>query len=74
MRFRSLTTATIADRLQLFEELVDSIPADADARAPPLTEAERVLIEEHLPHVNANPAAGWLGVVVRAGILGKHRR
>ncbi|MBK9409252.1 MAG: addiction module protein [Gemmatimonadetes bacterium] len=39
---------TIAERLQLVEELWDSIAADADAEALPLTDAERALIDERL--------------------------
>ena len=36
---------TIAERLQLVEELWDSIAADADAEALPLTDAERSWVD-----------------------------
>jgi putative addiction module component (TIGR02574 family) len=65
---------TIAERLQLVEELWDSIAADADAEALPLTDAERALIDERLADLSANPAAGRPWADVRAGIVGKHRR
>lgn len=65
---------TIAERLQLVEELWDSIAADADAEALPLTTAERALIDERLTELHTNPTAGRPWTDVRAGILGKHRR
>jgi len=65
---------TIAERLQLVEELWDSIAADADAEVLPLTDAERTLIDDRLADVTSNPAAGRPWADVRADILGKHRR
>ena len=65
---------TIAERLQLVEDLWDSIAADADAEALPLTEAERDLLDERLADHDANPAAGSLWADVRTRILGQHRR
>ncbi len=61
---------TIAERLQLVEELWDSIAADADAEALPLTDAERALIDERLADLSANPATGRPWADVRAGIVG----
>jgi len=65
---------TIAERLQLVEELWDSIAADADAEALPLTDAERVPVDERIDELRSNPAAGQPWSSVRAQILGKHRR
>lgn len=65
---------TIAERLQLVEDLWDSIAADADAEALPLTEAERGLLDERLADQGANPAAGSSWTDARARILGQHRR
>ena len=65
---------TIAERLQLVEELWDSIAADADAEALPLTDAERVPVDERIDELRTNPEAGQPWSDVRAQILGKHRR
>jgi putative addiction module component (TIGR02574 family) len=62
---------TIAERLQLVEDLWDSIPADADADALPLAEAERVLVDERLADLRATPDAGRPWTEVRREILGK---
>lgn len=65
---------TVAERLELVEELWDSIAADADAETLPLTDAERALLDERLLDLHANPGAGRPWAQVRAEILGKHRR
>ncbi|MEO7966522.1 MAG: addiction module protein [Gemmatimonadaceae bacterium] len=65
---------TIAERLQLVEELWDSIAADADAEALPLTDAERALVDERLDELRAHPDAGRPWADIRAEILGKPRR
>ncbi len=64
---------TIAERLQLVEELWDSIAVDADVEALPLSESERALVDERLDELRENPDAGRLWSDVRADILGKHR-
>ncbi len=65
---------TIPERLQLVEDIWDSIAADADAEALPLTEAERLLLDERLAERDAEPDAGLPWSEVRARIMGKHRR
>lgn len=65
---------TIPERLQLVEDLWDSIAADADAELLPLTEAERVLLDERLADRDARPDSTIPWSDVRARILGKHRR
>jgi putative addiction module component (TIGR02574 family) len=58
----------------LVEEIWDSIAADADATALPLTAEERALIDERLAELEANPATGRPWSEVRADIVGKLRR
>lgn len=65
---------TIAERLQLVEELWDSIAADADAEALPLTDAERARMDKRLADLSDRPAVGRHWDDVRDDILGKHRR
>lgn len=63
---------SIAERLELVEDIWDSIAADADADALPLTDAERTLLDERLAEHEANPGRGEPWSTVRARILGKH--
>ena len=65
---------TIPERLQLVEDIWDSIAADADAEVLPLTDAERILLDERLDERDAQPGAALPWSDVRARILGKHRR
>lgn len=65
---------TVAERLELVEELWDSIAADADAETLPLTDVERALLDERLADLHANPDEGRPWAEVRAEIIGKHRR
>lgn len=65
---------TIPERLQLVEDLWDSIAADADAELLPLTDSERVLLDERLADRDAQPDSALPWSDVRARILGKHRR
>lgn len=65
---------TIAERLELVEELWDSITADADTETLPLTDVERVLLDERLAEMQTDPEAGRSWAVVRAEILGTRRR
>ena len=64
---------SIAERLELVEDIWDSIDADADADALPLTDAERALLDERLAEYEANPGRGEPWSEVRARILGKQR-
>lgn len=65
---------TIPERLQLVEDIWDSIAAAADAEALPLTEAERLLLDERLDDRDAHPEAALPWSDVRARIVGKHRQ
>ena len=60
----------VATRLELIEELWDSIASDAAAAGQmPLTEHERVLLDERLREHRADPDAGQPWAEVRAEIL-----
>ena len=65
---------TVAERLQLVEDIWDSIAVDADAESLPLTEAERLLLDERFDERDTKPDAALPWSDVRARILGKHRR
>ncbi len=62
---------SVAERLELVEQIWDSIAADADTL--PLSESERQLLDERLADLEANPDAGSPWPEVRARILGKPR-
>lgn len=66
--FRRLS---IAERLELVEDIWDSIAADADGEVLPLTEDEQALLKERLAELQANPDRGEPWSTVRARILGK---
>ena len=60
----------VAERLELIEELWDSIAADPDASARlPLTDDERALLDARLEEHRANPSAARPWAEVRAEIL-----
>lgn len=62
----------VATRLQLIEELWDSIAGDPEAAAQlPVTDAERALLDERLREHRDDPAAVRPWDEVRAGILSK---
>ena len=61
---------SIAERLELVEDIWDSIAGDADAL--PLTDAERALLGERLAEHEANPGRGEPWSAVRARIRGKY--
>ena len=64
-------STTTQKRLQLVEDIWDSIASDADVEALPLTDAERILLDERLDERDAQPAAALPWSDVRARILGK---
>ena len=64
---------TIAQRLELVEEIWDSIRADADAATLPLSGEERAMLDERLADLEARPHAGAPWSEVRARILGRAR-
>lgn len=64
--FRHLS---IAERLQLVEDLWDSIAQDANAETLPLTDAEKALLDERLADLERNPEAGSSWEEVKARIL-----
>ncbi|MCC6316817.1 MAG: addiction module protein [Gemmatimonadaceae bacterium] len=60
---------SIAERLQLVEDIWDSIATDADAASLPVSEADRVLLDERLAEQDANPGTGAPWPEVRARIV-----
>lgn len=60
----------VAERLELIEELWDSIASDPDGAARlPLTSEERALLDDRLREHKANPDAGRAWAEVRADVL-----
>jgi putative addiction module component (TIGR02574 family) len=60
----------VATRLELIEELWDSIADDQDAVAQlPLTDGERAILDERLREHRENPSAARPWAEVRAEIL-----
>jgi putative addiction module component (TIGR02574 family) len=64
---------TIAERLQLVEDIWDSITADATPESLPVTEDEKALLDERLADLKANPEAGASWAEVRARIVNRPR-
>jgi len=62
----------VAERLELIEELWDSIASDPSAASQlPLTDDERALLDERLREHGANPDAARPWAEVRAEILNR---
>lgn len=68
--FRRLS---VAERLELVEEIWDSIAADADDEILPLSDSERALLDSRLAEREANPGVGAPWPNVRARILRRER-
>ncbi len=67
----------IPDRLQLVEDIWDSIAQDAATENLPLSDDEKAMLDERLADLEANPGAGRPWPEVRASIIerfGKHRK
>jgi putative addiction module component (TIGR02574 family) len=64
--FRELS---IAERLQLVEDLWDSIAQDANAESLPVTDQEKALLDERLTDLERDPDAGSNWEEVKARIL-----
>jgi putative addiction module component (TIGR02574 family) len=64
--FRELS---IAERLQLVEDLWDSIAQDANAESLPVTDQEKALLDERLAELERDPDAGASWEEVKARIL-----
>jgi putative addiction module component (TIGR02574 family) len=64
---------SIAERLQLVEDIWDSIAADADTETLPVTEEEKALLDERLAGLETNPAAGAPWAEVRVRIVNRSR-
>lgn len=64
---------SVAQRLELVEDIWDSIDADANAEMLPLTGDERAMLDERIAELEANPSQGDSWPDVRARILGKAR-
>jgi len=66
--FRRLS---VAERIQLAEDLWDSIPESADL---PLTDAQKAELDRRLEDLEQHPAAGESWEVVRARLYGRLKR
>jgi putative addiction module component (TIGR02574 family) len=64
---------SIAERLQLVEDIWDSIAADADLNSLPLADEDKALLDERLADLEANPSAGASWTEVRARIVNRPR-
>jgi putative addiction module component (TIGR02574 family) len=65
----------IPERLQLVEDIWDSIAQDATAETLPVSEAEKALLDERLSELEANPDAGRPWPQVRQEIIDRfHKR
>ena len=62
---------TIAERLQLVEDIWDSIAADADEDSLPLSDEEKAMLDERLADLEANPGDGAPWPEVRARIINR---
>ncbi|MFN0180716.1 MAG: addiction module protein [Gemmatimonadales bacterium] len=62
---------SIAERLQLVEDIWDSIATDADSESFPVSAADQALIDERLADLEAHPGAGAPWPEVRARIVGR---
>lgn len=58
----------IPDRLQLVEDIWDSIAQDATTETLPLSDDEKAMLDERLAELEANPGAGRPWPDVRASI------
>jgi len=64
---------SIAERLQLVEDMWDSIAAEADRDTLPVTDQEKALLDERLVDLEANPTTGASWAEVRARIIDRPR-
>lgn len=65
---------SIAERLQLVEDIWDSIAEDADTTTLPLSDAERAELDRRVAEMEANPSLGEPWDVVRARIIDRMNR
>lgn len=64
---------SIAERLQLVEDIWDSIAADADATSLPVSDEDKALLDERIAEQDANPGTGAPWAEVRARIVNRPR-
>lgn len=64
---------SIAQRLELVEDIWNSIEADANAELLPLTDEERAMLDERVADLESNPGQGEPWSEVRRRILGRTR-
>jgi putative addiction module component (TIGR02574 family) len=64
----------IPERLQLVEDIWDSIAQDATAETLPLSEHEKALLDERLADLEANPEAGRPWPEVRQEIIDRFQK
>jgi putative addiction module component (TIGR02574 family) len=68
-----LRKLSLAERLELVEELWDSIAADCEREPFPLTDEQRADLERRLAEADADPASGAAWEVVRERIRQRPR-
>jgi putative addiction module component (TIGR02574 family) len=64
---------SIAERLQLVEDIWDSIAADAGPESLPVPEEDKALLDERLADQEANPGTGAPWPEVRSRIVNRPR-
>jgi putative addiction module component (TIGR02574 family) len=65
-RFSDLMRLSVAERIQLAEDLWDSVAAEPDALLPALTDAQRMEIERRLAEHEQDPSSARTWDEVRA--------
>ena len=64
---------SVAERLQLVEDIWDSIADDADLGSLPVSEADKALLDDRLAEQEADPGTGAPWPEVRARIVNRPR-
>jgi putative addiction module component (TIGR02574 family) len=60
----------VDERIQLVEDIWDSVAEDAGAASLPLTEPQRRELDERLADAEAHPGKGASWITVKARLLG----
>lgn len=68
--FSEILKLSISERIQLAEDIWDSIAAETPDALPPLTEAQTRELDRRLADIEADPGVGATWAEVRARLLG----
>lgn len=68
--FSDILKLSVPERIQLAEDIRDSIAAEQPDALPPLTDDQRREFERRLANVEADPGVGALWDEVKARLLG----